>query len=195
MGTCLNKPFTMGNAGLSKEEVQTLEDKTHYTQAEIKELHKAFKERDADNSGNLDKDEFIGLMREQMGDGTSDAQLEAMFVSFDHDGSGDVSFNELTVALSMLSTMDVESKLDFCFSLYDADNSGHLCTDELRAVIEQMLLVSSTLGREEAAAESFVDGIIMKLDMDNDGSITKEEWIAKGLSTPSLLVLLNQGGY
>ena len=57
--TCLNKPFTMGNAGLSKEEVQTLEDKTHYTQAEIKELHKAFKERDADNSGNLDKDEFM----------------------------------------------------------------------------------------------------------------------------------------
>ena len=39
-------------------------------------------------------------MREQMGEGTSDAQLEAMFVSFDHDGSGDVSFNEYVPPLA-----------------------------------------------------------------------------------------------
>ncbi|KNC51738.1 calcium-binding protein NCS-1 [Thecamonas trahens ATCC 50062] len=183
------------NSGLSKDEVTTLEEKTHFTKDEIKSMHKAFKEQDTDGDLQLDSTEFASFMKKQLGEDTSDETLGLMFRSFDHDESGGISFNELLLALSMLSVMPAEDKLEYLFEIYDADSSGHLSDSELRAVIEQMLLVAQTLGRETEAAASFVDGIVAKLDHDQDGSITKEEWVSKGLSTPSLLVLLNAGAY
>lgn len=118
-----------------------------------------------------------------------------MFGFFDADGSGHVSFKELATAFNSMSTMTVEGKLEFMFNIYDTDGSGTLTNAELREIITQMTRVAKTLGRQEAAADSFIAGLIARLDADADGSITKAEWVSRGSTIPSLLVLLNAGDY
>eukprot|EP01139_Manchomonas_bermudensis_P023309 Amastigsp_a840997_2362.p2 type:complete len:184 gc:universal Amastigsp_a840997_2362:34-585(+) len=181
-------------AGGSKDDVSQLVQTTHFSKEELEELKRDFESRDKDNSGELTLAEFTELVRAKTPDST-DASIAALFASFDQDGSGSVSFKELATQFSALSTMTTEEKLAFSFDMYDSDRSGTLNTTEAREIVEQMKKVAVTLGRREAAAADFIQGIMAKLDENNDGTITRAEWMSRGMATPSLLVLLNAGDY
>ena len=181
----------MGNEGskLSKQETNDLAAKTNFDKNELSELHKEFLAMDADNSGELDLDEFKVLMGKRM-EGASADQLSSLFTSFDADNSGTVSFKELSTSLSVLGKGSAEEKLGYMFDMYDDDKSGALEGSEVDAIVAQMKSVAAALGRDPAGAQSFIDGIMKKLDKDGDKEITRAEWIEQGKSTPSLLMLL-----
>jgi serine/threonine-protein phosphatase 2B regulatory subunit len=181
--------FGKGGKKLDKKESQELAAKTNFDKAELDELHKEFLAMDADNSGELDLGEFKQLMAKRM-DGATDEQLTSLFTSFDADGGGTVSFKELGTSLSILGKGTVEEKLTYMFEMYDADKSGSLEGDEVDAIVGQMKAIAAALGRDPAQAQSFIDGIMKKLDKDGDKEITKQEWVDQGKSTPSLLMLL-----
>jgi len=160
-----------------------------FSKKELTELKKEFKKLDKDHSGELDFDEFRELFKSRM-KGTTPEQMRSLFDFMDTDHSGDVSFQELSTALALLSTGSNEEKLEFLFGSFDLDNSGALTGDEITALVNQMKSVGASMGRDAAKMDSFIAGLLSKLDKDGDGEITKEEWIKAGLATPSVIMLL-----
>jgi len=122
--------------------------------------------------------------------GTTPEQMKGLFDFMDTDKSGTVSFQELSTALGLLSSGSNEEKLEFLFGSFDADGSGTLTGEEITALTNQMKSIGASLGRDAAKMDSFVQGLLAKLDKDGDGEITKQEWITAGLATPSVITLL-----
>lgn len=162
---------------------------TRFDKNEIKAIKAEFKAEDKDGSGELDFEEFKGVMSAHMTDATEET-LQQLFNTFDSDSSGNVSLKELMTGLDMMGNGTAEEKLGFMFDTYDDDNSGDLSTDEVQGIVAQMKTCAEALGRDPNQAESFLQGIISKLDEDGDGMITRAEWVEVGLKTPSLLLLL-----
>ena len=57
------------------------------------ELRENFEHFDADDNGEIDREEFAGLM-EALGAGMSEAELDMGFETIDTDGSGTIEFDE-----------------------------------------------------------------------------------------------------
>eukprot|EP00542_Grammatophora_oceanica_P016779 CAMPEP_0194033942 /NCGR_PEP_ID=MMETSP0009_2-20130614/6408_1 /TAXON_ID=210454 /ORGANISM="Grammatophora oceanica, Strain CCMP 410" /LENGTH=576 /DNA_ID=CAMNT_0038674673 /DNA_START=104 /DNA_END=1834 /DNA_ORIENTATION=+ len=70
-------------------------------------LREAFMKYDVDNSGHLDKREVLTFFRDFAEDIGTD-ELEALFVEFDKDGNGIVSFNEFVHAVYVFLTKHTE---------------------------------------------------------------------------------------
>lgn len=162
-----------------------------YTQNEIVLLHKEFLETDKDKSGELDIHEFKALFRKRM-PGSTEEQLDRLFIAFDADQSRTVNFKELVVALSVLSRGSVEDKLHFLFNVYDVDKSGFLTKDEAKQLLEQVKAAVLSTGVSDRAADAFVDNVWKKLDPNKDGDISREEWVSMGKRVPSLMTLLGE---
>lgn len=177
----------MGNKGSKgNKETKKILKETHFSNEEIDQLYDEFKTLDADNSGELDPEEFKSLFKSHM-QGSTPEQIEAFFKLFDSDGNGTISFQELCIGLNILSKSDAESKLRYLFKAFDKDNSGGLTKDELEDLMKQMVSIAIALGRPPKKAESFVDGVISKF---GDEEVTIEKWVEVGLKTPSLLTLI-----
>lgn len=160
-----------------------------FSKAELNQLKKEFKALDTDKSGELDFEEFRHLFATHM-KGTTPEQMRGLFDFMDTDKSNTVSFKELSTALALLSTGTTEEKLDFLFGSFDTDNSGALTGDEITTLVNQMKSIGASMGRDADKMDSFINGLLSKLDKDKDGEITREEWISAGLATPSVITLL-----
>ena len=175
-----------GSKGKSSKDTKKILKQTHFSNEEIDQLYAEFKELDADNSGELDPEEFKSLFKSHM-QGSTPEQIEAFFKLFDTDGNGTISFQELCIGLSILSKGDAESKLRYLFKAFDKDNSGSLTKDELEALMKQMVSIAVALGRPLKKAESFVEGVVSKF---GDEDVDIEKWVKVGLQTPSLVTLI-----
>jgi len=160
-----------------------------FSKQELNQLKKEFKALDKDKSGELDLEEFRALFASHM-KGTTPEQMKNLFDFMDTDKSKTVSFKELSTALALLSTGTNEEKLEFLFGTFDTDGSGSLTGNEITALVDQMKGIGASLGRDASKMDSFIKGLLSKLDKDGDGEITKEEWIKAGLATPSVITLL-----
>jgi len=165
------------------------QSKGAFSKAELNQLRKEFRKLDTDKSGELDLNEFRALFATHM-KGTTPEQMKNLFDFMDTDHSGTVSFQELSTALALLSTGTNEEKLEFLFGTFDTDNSGSLTGAEITNLVNQMKGIGASMGRDASKMDSFINGLLRKLDQNGDGEITKEEWIKAGLSTPSVITLL-----
>ena len=121
----------------------------------------------------------------------TDEGYEKLFKLMDTDGGGTVSFKELATALNQVGQGDPKEKLGYVFDMYDADKSGSLDRKEVEHIIDQMTKVAeATGGPLSHNTKEFNQSLMLKLDPNNDGEISRAEWIEKGSSSPSLLALL-----
>ncbi|KAI9220917.1 calcineurin subunit B [Blastocladiella britannica] len=141
-----------------------------FTKDEIKRLHKRFMKLDKDNSGSIDKEEFLNIPQ------IANNPLVGRLVSiFDTDGGGDVDFGEFLEGLSVFSSRgNKEMKMRFSFKVYDMDRDGYISNGELFLVLKMM--VGSNL--KDHQLQQIVDKTIMEADMDGDGKISFEEFMA-----------------
>jgi len=160
-----------------------------YTKEELKALKAEFDALDADHSGALDRQEFQKLFETRM-KGTTPEQMDNFFKFIDLDNNGTIEFEELRKSLELIESSDNRKKLEFLFMTFDTDRSGSIDGPEIQGIVNQMRGIGAALGRQEAALESFIQGLLKKLDADGNGNITKEEWIENGLNTPSVITLL-----
>jgi len=182
----------MGNkssANLSPGDIKNLSDKTSFDRDQLEALRAAFIAADKDKSGELDRKEFKAMITKYLGNVTPKMQ-DGLFDLFDADGSGTVSFSEVALALSLISSGEPKKRLEYIFSLFDKNGDGTLDKAEIEQVVERMFDVAAAMGRGNNQTKDFIKGVIVKLDASGDGVITKQEWVDKGSSTPSLLTLL-----
>ncbi|KAL4780553.1 hypothetical protein BJX76DRAFT_337670 [Aspergillus varians] len=141
---------------------------SNFDKDEVDRLRKRFMKLDKDNSGTIDRDEFLSLPQV-----SSNPLATRMIAIFDEDGGGDVDFQEFVSGLSAFSSKgNKEEKLRFAFKVYDIDRDGYISNGELFIVLKMM--VGNNL--KDVQLQQIVDKTIMEADKDHDGKISFEEF-------------------
>jgi serine/threonine-protein phosphatase 2B regulatory subunit len=158
--------FKMGNTPSSV--LDNIVQGTNFDRDEVDRLRKRFMKLDKDNSGTIERDEFLSLPQI-----SSNPLATRMIAIFDEDGGGDVDFQEFVQGLSAFSSKgNKEQKLRYAFKVYDIDRDGYISNGELFIVLKMM--VGSNL--KDQQLQQIVDKTIMEADLDNDGKISFEEF-------------------
>ncbi|MCJ1476909.1 Calcineurin subunit B [Lambiella insularis] len=156
---------TGGSSAQTLEEIVT---GSNFDKDEVDRLRKRFMKLDKDNSGTIDRDEFLSLPQV-----SSNPLATRMIAIFDEDGGGDVDFQEFVSGLSAFSSKgNKDEKLRFAFKVYDIDRDGFISNGELFIVLKMM--VGSNL--KDMQLQQIVDKTIMEADKDRDGKISFEEF-------------------
>jgi serine/threonine-protein phosphatase 2B regulatory subunit len=156
----------MGNT--SSTVLDNIVQGTNFDRDEVDRLRKRFMKLDKDNSGTIERDEFLSLPQI-----SSNPLATRMIAIFDEDGGGDVDFQEFVSGLSAFSSKgNKEQKLQFAFKVYDIDRDGYISNGELFIVLKMM--VGSNL--KDQQLQQIVDKTIMEADLDGDGRISFEEF-------------------
>ena len=88
----------------------------------------------------------------------------------DHDGNGLIDFPEfLTLMSQKMTATAVEEEIKEAFRVFDMDRNGLISASELRHVM-------TNLG--ERLTDKQVDDMIKEADIDGDGHINYEEFLA-----------------
>lgn len=157
---------TMGNANSAI--LDNIASGSNFDRDEVDRLRKRFMKLDKDNSGTIERDEFLALPQV-----SSNPLATRMIAIFDEDGGGDVDFQEFVSGLSAFSSKgNKEEKLRFAFKVYDIDRDGYISNGELFIVLKMM--VGSNL--KDQQLQQIVDKTIMEADLDRDGKISFEEF-------------------
>jgi len=143
---------------------------TNFDTEELHRLRKRFMKLDKDNSGTIEKDEFLSLP--QIANNPLATRLIAIF---DEDGGGDVDFTEFISGLNAFSSKgNRDEKLRFAFKVYDMDRDGYISNGELFMVLKMM--VGNNL--KDNQLQQIVDKTIVQADKDMDGRISFEEFVS-----------------
>ncbi|KIW90357.1 calcineurin subunit B [Cladophialophora bantiana CBS 173.52] len=141
---------------------------SNFDRDEVDRLRKRFMKLDKDNSGTIEREEFLSLPQV-----SSNPLATRMIAIFDEDGGGDVDFQEFVLGLSAFSSKgNKEEKLKFAFKVYDIDRDGYISNGELFIVLKMM--VGSNL--KDQQLQQIVDKTIMEADKDGDGRISFDEF-------------------
>ncbi|KAL9591172.1 MAG: hypothetical protein Q9203_000044 [Teloschistes exilis] len=156
--------------GSSNQLLENIIQGSNFDRDEVDRLRKRFMKLDKDNSGTIERDEFLSLPQV-----SSNPLATRMIAIFDEDGGGDVDFQEFVSGLSAFSSKgNKEEKLHFAFKVYDIDRDGYISNGELFIVLKMM--VGSNL--KDQQLQQIVDKTIMEADKDRDGKISFEEFTA-----------------
>lgn len=159
-------PLTMTDTGPS------ILDK--YSQSQIRELREAFRLFDKDGDGSISTDELGTVMR-NLGQFPSGDELNTMLKEIDIDGDGTFSFEEFVQVMANMgglneqSEEDEEEELRQAFRVFDKSGCGYITPSDLRAVLQNI---------GEDLTEDEIDEMIAEVDIDGDGRIDFEEFIA-----------------
>lgn len=154
------------------EAEQNILDK--YSQSQIRELREAFRLFDKDGDGSISTDELGTVMR-NLGQFPSIDELNTMLKEIDIDGDGTFSFEEFVQVMANMgglneqSEEDEEEELRQAFRVFDKSGCGYITPSDLRAVLQN---IGEDLTEEE------IDEMIAEVDIDGDGRIDFEEFIA-----------------
>jgi Ca2+-binding EF-hand superfamily protein len=111
-----------------------------------------------------------------------------LFRSMDCDRNGYVDFPEYMISMSVMSDGTLEEKLNLAFAMYDKDANQHLEPEELKSAVEA---VYEMLNKKKTDADTQATSMFEKMEKDNDGSISKDEFIKTCLQDAQLMKILS----
>ncbi|XP_066279450.1 calmodulin-like isoform X1 [Branchiostoma lanceolatum] len=141
---------------------------------QLQEYRDAFKLFDKDGDGSITIDELGTVMR-NLGQFPSEDELKEMLHDIDTDGNGTIDFDEFVAIMSKIVKgdegipEDEEKELREAFKLFDKAGNGYISASDLRQVL-------NCLGQD--LTEEEVDEMISEVDVDGDGRIDYEEFVA-----------------
>ena len=139
------------------------------TNDQIAVYKEAFALFDLDVDGTISTHELGTVMR-SLGEIPTEKELQDMVTSVDHDGNGLIDFPEfLTLMSQKMTATAVEEEIKEAFRVFDMDRNGLISASELRHVM-------TNLG--ERLTDKQVDDMIKEADIDGDGHINYEEFLA-----------------
>lgn len=162
---------------VSEEEtlgIKNSEILSRYSTAQIREMKEAFKLFDKDGDGSITTEELGTVMR-NLGQFPSMDELKMMLKEIDIDGDGTFCFEEFVQVMANMgglceqSEEDEEKELRQAFTLFDKRGCGYICASDIRAILQCM---------GEDLTEEEIDEMIAEVDIDGDGRIDYDEFIA-----------------
>lgn len=178
---------------LSKEDVEFLKKHTNYDEVTIKEWHKGFKADCPD--GKLTPEKFTEMYKGFFPNGNAKEFCEHVFRLFDADKNGYIDFKEFLLAINVTSCGTPEEKLRWAFKMYDVDGNGKIELHEMVKIVHAIynMLGSAVLTRSQDTAEERASKIFARMDTNNDGALTMEEFLNGCMEDEELSKILLAG--
>ncbi|CAI2381706.1 unnamed protein product [Moneuplotes crassus] len=166
---------------MASEEVKEVLEKVRETlkargARTIAGLGRTFRALDSyDGNKKVDKEEFVVGLRENGVDLTQD-EADALMGHFDIDGDGHVCFDEFLVGIRGRLNENREPIVHEAFAKFDKDSSGEIAIEDIKGVYNTDFHPDKQSG-EKTDEEIFQDFLSSFGDKNDDGIITKDEWI------------------
>ncbi|XP_074839623.1 guanylyl cyclase-activating protein 3 [Carettochelys insculpta] len=140
-------------------------------------------------SGQLSLHEFKTLLDLHGLNPQADTYVDRVFHTFDLNKDGFIDFLEFIAAINLVIRGKIDQKLKWYFKLYDADGNGSIDKKELLSIFTAIQAIN---GHQNTSPEEFTDMVFQKIDVNNDGELTLEEFINGVESDASLLELISK---
>lgn len=151
---------------------------TKFSKQEIRVMYRGFKTECPE--GVVHEDCFKDIYAKFFPHGNSSLYAHYVFKAFDVNCNGAISFRDLLVTLSTLLRGSVYERLRWTFKLYDLNGDGRISRSELGEVVHA---IHELMGRrshqieDDKKARDQIDRAFRKLDLNQDGIITVEEFL------------------
>ncbi|XP_068448506.1 A-type potassium channel modulatory protein KCNIP2-like [Clinocottus analis] len=160
------------------ERLDHLEQKTNFSKKELQVLYRGFKNECP--SGVVNEETFKTIYSQFFPHGDSSMYAHFLFEAFDTRNNGSVSFEDFVVSLSIILRGSITDKLNWAFNLYDLNKDGCITreemTDIMHSIYDMMGKYTDPCMRDNAPNEH-VDNFFQKMDKNNDGVVTIEEFL------------------
>ena len=104
------------------------------------------------------------------------AFIEMLFKAFDRDDSGSLTFREFLMSKRLIDSNDLRDLIRFIFKFLDLSQDKTIEKKEILIFLKTMHQACSEEG-EMINHEEFAEKMVNDLDINNDGSISEEEFI------------------
>ncbi|CAI5772889.1 cyclase-activating 3 [Podarcis lilfordi] len=102
---------------------------------------------------------------------------------------GFIDFLEFIAAINLVIRGKIDQKLKWYFKLYDADGNGTIDKRELLSIFTAIQAIN---GNQELTPEEFTNMVFQKIDVNNDGELSLEEFISGVESDENLLEMISK---
>ena len=188
----------MGNHGakLKSKDLEAIRLSTDFTDDEIRAWYRWYKSVISDcPRGRMDMIDFKIIYRWMFPLGVEDKYVKHVFRSFDTNGDGEVDFREFMVSLSITSRGTLRQKLEWAFKVYDIDGDGFITRNEILEIFSAMHNLTGdnqNVTGSVLTLQDRVDELIKRLDKDDDGKISMDEFVEGSGSEPGIVFKLSQ---
>jgi len=121
----------------------------------------------ADGEGNIENDKLKNVMK-NLGQETSDAELDAMIKEVDADGSGEIDFDEFCTMMAGMLGLDEPDDAKDAFKCLDSKAAGTILMEDLKHVMKNML--------REKFTDAECNSICEELDPKSSGNVNLERF-------------------
>ena len=169
----------------SNKDLELLASSTVFSAEEIKTLCKKYESlsKQETAAGVINMEEFQKMLGVQSIDYT-----KLIFNAFDTKKTGEISFNDFVSGLSAISPRaSTKEKARFVFNMFDLNKDGHIDRNELKQLLEISLGTNNAIQLLDSNIEKIIDATFSKIDSNNDGMITFEDFEAAATNNPSIL--------
>ncbi|XP_031518846.1 guanylyl cyclase-activating protein 3 isoform X1 [Papio anubis] len=118
--------------------------------------------------------EFKTLLGLQGLNQKANKHVDQVYNTFDTNKDGFIDFLEFIAAVNLIVQEKMEQKLKWYFKLYDVDGNGSIDKNEL---LDMFVAVQALNGQQTLSPEEFTNLVFRKIDINNDGELTLEEFI------------------
>ncbi|XP_060626637.1 guanylyl cyclase-activating protein 3 isoform X1 [Anolis sagrei] len=140
-------------------------------------------------SGQLCLHEFKSVLGLQGLNQEANKYVEQVFETFDMNKDGFIDFLEFIAAINLVIRGKIDQKLKWYFKLYDADGNGTIDKKELVSIFTAIQAIN---GNQELSPEDFANVVFQKIDVNNDGELTLDEFINGVESDQHLLEMISK---
>ncbi|XP_022178541.1 Kv channel-interacting protein 4 [Myzus persicae] len=159
---------------------------TKFTRQEIRIMYRGFKQKCPE--GVVHEDLFKDIYSKFFPHGNSNLYAHFVFKAFDVKSNGAISFKDMLMTLSTLLRGSIYEKLRWTFKLYDLNGDGCITRSELSQIVLAIheLMGKRPQGRGSTKSKDHTDMVFQKLDINQDGVITFEEFIESCLKDEAI---------
>ncbi|XP_047672853.1 Kv channel-interacting protein 2 isoform X1 [Tachysurus fulvidraco] len=160
------------------EGLEKLQEQTKFTKKELQVLYRGFKNECP--SGVVNEDTFKVIYSQFFPQGDSSTYAHFLFEAFDTNKNGSVSFEDFVIGLSIILRGTIIDRLNWAFNLYDLNKDGCITKEEM---LDIMKSIYDMMGKytypcmQEDAPREHVENFFQKMDRNNDGVVTIDEFI------------------
>ncbi|XP_076867995.1 A-type potassium channel modulatory protein KCNIP2-like isoform X2 [Brachyhypopomus gauderio] len=170
--------FELSTVCQRPEGLEKLQQLTKFTKKELQVLYRGFKNECP--SGVVNEDTFKIIYSQFFPQGDSSMYAHFLFEAFDTNKNGSVSFEDFVIGLSIILRGTINDRLNWAFNLYDLNKDGCITKEEM---LDIMKSIYDMMGKytypsmQEDAPREHVEIFFQKMDRNNDGVVTIDEFI------------------